>query len=79
MWWLFKKKSDAGRVVLYAYSRGCRKLDGEVSINRDSGEITMVKPSEDDAWSEYAKQVAVDKARLMIEYDYPEQQQIACG
>ena len=79
MWWMFKKLSDTDPIVLYAYSRGCRKLDGEVSINRDNGEIKLVRASVDDESSEYAKQVAVIKARHMIEQNYPDHSQIACG
>ena len=79
MWWLFEKLFENGPVVFYAYSRGNRNLDGRLTINRKTKEIELINPSADDAESQYAKEKAIEKASLMIDYKYPQQRQIACG
>lgn len=79
MWWIFEKISDIGQNVLYAYSRGNRNLDGRISINRVTQEITMIQPSADDAGIKFAEDKAIEKASWMIDYDFPPDRQIACG
>lgn len=79
MWWLFEKIAKNGAVVLYAYSRGNRNLDGRIEINSETGAIEMITPSNGDAGNEYAEQKAVQKATLMAKKGFPQHMQIACG
>lgn len=79
MWWLFEKLAENSNEIIYAYSTGNRNLDGRISINPDTKEITIIKPCADDENSKYAKNTAVLKAYRIIELGYPQHEQIACG
>ena len=79
MWWMFEKISEMNSIVLYAYSRENRNLDGRISINRDTQEIILIQPSSEDAGSEFAENKAVEKAWRIIALGYPDHRQIACG
>ena len=79
MWWMFKKLSEAGSIVMYAYSRENHNLDGRISINRDTEDIVMVQPSEKDKSSAFSRDKALQKAWWMIKEGYPDSRQIACG
>lgn len=79
MWWIFDKISQIGDVVLYAYSRESRDLDGRISINQNSKEITLVRPCAADFNSAFNQEVAVEKAWRIIALGYPDHRQIACG
>lgn len=39
MWWMFEKISVIDDIIVYAYSRGNRDLDGRISINKKTNEI----------------------------------------
>ena len=79
MWWMFEKISDTGSIVLYAYSRENRNLDGRISINRDTHEIIMIQPSAEDSGIKFAEDKAIEKAWRIIALGYPDHRQIACG
>ena len=79
MWWMFEKISEIDSIVLYAYSRENRNLDGRISINRNTQEIILIRPSAEDAGSEFAENTAIEKAWRIIAMGYPDRRQIACG
>jgi hypothetical protein len=79
MWWLFEKVSQINGTVLYAYSRGNRNLDGRISIEQKTKDITMVQPCAADVDSAYSQRAALEKTWRIIALDYPDHRQIACG
>ena len=79
MWWMFDKISQIDDAVLYAYSRESRDLDGRISINPITKEITLVQPCAADSGSAFNQEAAVEKAWRIIALGYPDHRQIACG
>ena len=79
MWWMFEKMAQNEDVVLYAYSRESLDLDGRISINQSTKEITLVRPCAGDSDSTFNQEVATEKAWRLITLGYPEYRQVACG
>ena len=76
---MFEKLSENGNIVLYAYSRESRDLDGRITINKDTHEITLQRAYSKDAGSAFAEEKAIEKAWYIIDLGYPDHRQIACG
>ena len=79
MWWLFERLSESQNVVLYAYSRENRNLDGRVSIDTLTEEASLIQPSSEDAGSSFCERKALEKALRLINRGYPQHEMIACG
>ena len=79
MWWMFEKLNEENGIVLYAYSRENRDLDGRIQIKKASEEVEMVKPCTGDEGSKFAVAVALEKACHIITIGYPDRKQVACG
>lgn len=79
MWWLFEKLTETDTRVDYAYSRENRVLDGRISIDKTTQEITLVKPGSNDVDSRFAQETLLQKTWRIIRLGYPQHEQIACG
>lgn len=79
MWWMFAKLFQKDDVVLYSYSRESHDLDGRISINQRTKEVTLIQPCTADYDSAFNQGVAVEKTRRIIALGYPDRRQVACG
>lgn len=79
MWWWFEKLSESRDRVVYAYSRESRHADGQIEIDKEAREVKLLIPCEADKDSAFAQSRACDKVYRLIDEQYPDQRQIACG
>ncbi len=79
MWWYYEKISETSDVVLYAYSRENRNLDGRIKIDKKTGEAQMIQPSVEDVDGEFAQKAACRKTYHLMKENFPDNRMIACG
>lgn len=48
MWWKLKKLLDDEKIIVYAYSRETRDLDGRVVYEKESGDMYCLIPAGND-------------------------------
>ena len=79
MWWYFEKANEDNDIVTYNYSRENRILDGLISIDKNTGMVSMVSPCSNDSENDFAINKAISKAFFLVKEGYPANRQVACG
>ncbi len=80
MRWKFRRAFINKRFVQYSYSRETDEMDGIIQYDRETEEIKILKPCENDKDSELSQSIAMEHFYWnVIQEGLPENRYVACG